>query len=615
MVPTKHIYLIGLFSLLLLFANLGGPTLWDRDEPRNAGCAHEMLVRGDWVVPTFNGELRTHKPVLLYWLTMASYSVLGVNEFAARFPSALLGVGTVLLTYLMSRRLFGQKVAVLSACVLTTTLMFEVASRAATPDSLLIFCVTLALSTYIFSAFARREDGRVALLRMGIPTWRAAVLIYGAMGLAVLAKGPIGLVIPTAIIGMFLLVVRYAEARPPLMEKRWKTGLRLAVWLPKYFLQTCWQMRPITAIVVCLLVAGPWYAMVGVRTDGAWLRGFFLDHNVGRAAQAMEGHNGSVFYYPLALLAGFFPWSIFALPVLFETFRRLRQSEENHQYVFAACWALVWIGIFTVARTKLPSYITPVYPAIALLVAAYLNRWSRCEALTAEWWPFWSMASLALTGLAVAIGLPVAASYLIPDLQWLGVVAVVPLAASAVGFFLLRTELLLRTERRRWFVGVNVANAALIMLFGFGIAASGVSKYQQSDDLVAELDVDADGEIEIASYGILEPSWVFYLREPIWELGDSDLLSNEKPQDEFWSPRRSTTPQRFLQMNSRHRLITTGSRWKQLHNQLPDDLSSEVAVLKRVSYFLHDDELVIIGRVRDDGTNVGVAKERSPLQR
>lgn len=600
MVSVKHFSLITLFAILLLFANLGGPTLWDRDEPRNAGCAQEMLARGDWVVPTFNGELRTHKPVLLYWLTMASYAGLGVSEFSARLPSALLGLGTVLLTYFMALRLFGQKTAILAGCVLTTTLMFEVASRAATPDSLLIFCVTLALSTYSFFVFQRNESGELELLDHGIPTWRAAVWVYSAMGLAVLAKGPVGLVIPTAIIGMFLLVVRFTADRPSLNGGKWNIRLRTAAWLPGYFVRTCWMMRPITAIAACLIVAGPWYVMVGIRTDGAWLQGFFLDHNVGRAAQAMEGHSGSLFYYPVALLAGFFPWSIFALPVLFETCRRLGRREPKYEYLFTACWAVVWIGIFTVARTKLPSYITPVYPAIALLVAAYLIRWSRGESLSAAWWPYWSMAALAAIGLTMAVGLPFAASQLIPDLRWLGIAAVVPLSASIAGI------LLLRAGRRQWFVATNVCGASLLMLFGFGVIASGVSNHQQSDDLLTGLHVDVDGDIEVASYGILEPSWVFYLREPIWELGDMDHLADEDAQDKYWSPRRSTTPQRFLAMDVRHRVITTATRWKQLQATLP----AEVGVLQRAPYFLHDDDLVVIGR-----TEVDVASRKSSVQR
>src|SRR5262245_36676038 len=86
--------LVAVVGVLAIFFGLGDAKLWDRDEPRNARCAKEMMDRGDWVVPTFNGQLRTHKPALTYWIMIASYRTFGVNEFAARFGSASLGIGT-----------------------------------------------------------------------------------------------------------------------------------------------------------------------------------------------------------------------------------------------------------------------------------------------------------------------------------------------------------------------------------------------------------------------------------------------------------------------------------------------------------------------------------------
>src|SRR5688572_7883158 len=142
----RHVILLLAICALTFFVNLGGPRLWDRDEPRNAGCAREMLQRSDLIVPTFNGELRGQKPVLLYWCLMAAYSAFGDNEFAARLPSALCAIGTVICTYLMGRRLFGPQAGVWAGIAIGTSLMFGMAGRAATPDSLLIFCTTLAMT-------------------------------------------------------------------------------------------------------------------------------------------------------------------------------------------------------------------------------------------------------------------------------------------------------------------------------------------------------------------------------------------------------------------------------------------------------------------------------------
>jgi len=180
-----HHVLIVTVAVLVMFTNLGGAQLWDRDEPRNAGCAEEMLARGDWVVPTFNGQLRDAKPVMLYWLIMSAYGMFGVGEFAARFWSAVLAVCTVLMTYQIGRRLFNPQVALWAGLILATSLMFAVAGRAATPDSVLIFFVTLALMVYVLGAFpSKRKAGEV--LPVGDSSffprrWPVAVLLYAVM--------------------------------------------------------------------------------------------------------------------------------------------------------------------------------------------------------------------------------------------------------------------------------------------------------------------------------------------------------------------------------------------------------------------------------------------------
>jgi 4-amino-4-deoxy-L-arabinose transferase-like glycosyltransferase len=103
-----HVIILLSVAMVVYFFNLGETQLWDRDEPRNAGCAAEMLAQGQWVVPIFNDELRHQKPVLLYWLIMSAYSVFGINEFAARFWSAALATGTTFATYALARRLLGS---------------------------------------------------------------------------------------------------------------------------------------------------------------------------------------------------------------------------------------------------------------------------------------------------------------------------------------------------------------------------------------------------------------------------------------------------------------------------------------------------------------------------
>src|SRR5262245_19396488 len=223
LVQLKHVALITAIPAFVMLTNLGGPRLWDRDEPRNAGCAREMLAANNWVVPIFNGELRAHKPVLLYWCIMASYIGLGVSEFAARLPSALCAIGSVICVYRTGRRMFGPRAGLWAGIALATSLMFVVAGRAATPDSLLIFCTSLALMIFVCGTFRPRLE-RTPLDAPPEPIvanhyfpqqWPTVIATYAAMGLGMLAKGPVGLVLPTAVIGMFLLIVRLPTSNAP----------------------------------------------------------------------------------------------------------------------------------------------------------------------------------------------------------------------------------------------------------------------------------------------------------------------------------------------------------------------------------------------------------------
>src|SRR5438270_1230164 len=177
-----HYVLLTVVAAALTLPNLGAPSLWDIDEGLNAEAAREMLESGNWIVPTFNGQPRTAKPALLYWLQVASYRRLGVTEFAARLPSALAALATVLLTYELGRRMFGGAAGLLAGVMVISCLQVCVLAHAATPDSLLLACLMLTFALFWEGYTA---DGRRWLMTTGLGT-----------GLAVLAKGPVGVALP-----------------------------------------------------------------------------------------------------------------------------------------------------------------------------------------------------------------------------------------------------------------------------------------------------------------------------------------------------------------------------------------------------------------------------------
>jgi 4-amino-4-deoxy-L-arabinose transferase-like glycosyltransferase len=621
-----HAWIVAV-AAMVFFTNLGAPRLWDRDEPRNAGCAAEMLQRNDWVVPVFNAELRVHKPVLLYWFMMAAYETFGTTEFAARFWSALLGLGTALLTYHIGGRLFGREVGFWGAMVLATTLMFGVAARAATPDSVLIFFTTSAMAVYVFGAFPSRPtdadpatDTASGEAQAWFPRrWSVVALMYAVMGVAMLAKGPVGLVLPTASIGMFLLIMwlpRGKSRRAGEQESRRVEGQQRMVmgeknvhpadpllpcspaplltrWVryplailrpfaPLHFLRTCWKMRPITALAAALAVALPWYVWVGMRTDGAWLEGFFLVHNVGRAMQAMEGHQGPIFYYLIALSIGFFPWSVFFGPTLVELVRKVKADHRwKPGLILVACWAGVYLGLFSLARTKLPNYITPAYPAVALLTGCFLYRYRREPAWSPAVLPKLALAILVLVGVGMLIGLPLAAQRYLPGDEWLGLIALVPLVGGIAALVLQA-----RSQPAR-VVSVFAATSVLFVTALLAVAPVRVDRHRTDHALLDVIRARSE-EPRIASFGCMEPSWVFYAGQPITEFrrkdraGAKDFLAGD---DAF--------------------LITTKRLYEQMRPELPED----VRVVAEAREFLKEGHLVLVAR--DDARRVAAAHKTS----
>lgn len=656
---ARDLAILALVGGVVLFTNLGGPRLWDRDEPRNAGCALEMRERGDWITPWFNDELRSHKPVLLYWLIMSAYALFGVSEFSARFWSAALGLGSVWLTYAMGRRLFGPRVGLWAGVILCSTLMFDVAARAATPDSVLLFCVTLAIALFVCGEFPRRsvavgrygasQPGKLAAANLdeagerwlGGREWNVplrsstATSMYGAMGLAVLAKGPVGAVLPTAVVGMFLLLARLrqpatessatessasessasessssessssesssSESGEPSAVLGWGRLLwnwgraALRPFAPLHFLKTCWDMRPLLAIAMILAVAGPWYIWVGLRTDGQFLRGFFWEHNVARAVQSFEGHRGGPWFYPVAICIGFFPWSVFASPWAVDLKRRWRLlGADAGGVVFALCWAGVWIGIFSIARTKLPSYVTPAYPALALLTADFVSRWSEGRIAVGRWLARVPLIVFGVTGVVLLIALPFVARRFLPGAEWLAALGLVPMLGSAAAWWWWQQQ------RFNKAAGAFATTAVAFSTLLLGVAPQVVDRYQQADRLLSAID-QFDSQAEVASLGGLEPSWVFYGGRPIRELTldqsafiPGGLSSTAQVTDatvaSHYLPKPFMPVNQFLEEDERRVVIVHGRQLPELQQRYGERL----AVLAEAPKFLRNDRLYVV---------------------
>ncbi len=559
--PLAILYIV---SFSTLWLGLDATRLWDRDEPRNARCATEMLERADWVVPMFNNQLRTHKPILLYWMQMVCFSVFGETDFAARAASAYMASLAVFATYWLGKSLIDPKAGFWSAIVLATSLMFVVAGRAATPDACLVATSTLGIVALVM----HWQSASTKFTKF-------AVAGYTSLGFAVLAKGPVGIVLPMIVVGLWgitqssplsiaspsrsslmawfrlsrnraaaipcevedgtsIVAVRSANVAGSSENPRFlrgakgDTGKRAShILLFQIFWNVTRRLCVVRGLIVAIAVAAPWYLWVGIRTDGEWLRGFFFEHNLGRAMTAMEGHRGGWWFYPAASLVGLFPWSLMMLPVGAWVSRHVRKTTASPAIQLGLIWMGVYMAVFSIAKTKLPSYITPSYPGAALLIGGFLSHLANRQILLSTRWlrigagVFASTAILVMGAIAF-LSIHEQMPMVLPHLLW---------GIGFLGVAVMMNHVIRHGQQQRlpW----AMLAAAVLFLTGL-FAAAGPAAGRYRNDLQAILSeqsmVDSEGvdrPTEWMSLRAIEPSWVYYLKTPIAELTHTKTESHQ----------------------------------------------------------------------------------------
>lgn len=360
-----HGAVLGAAALILFFAGLGRLPLIEPDEGRNAQVAREMLESGDWVTPHYNSFPYLDKPVVFFALVATSFRIFGVNEFAARFPSALAALAVVLLVWYLARRLFDPMTALRAGLVFSTAPLAIGLARFVIFDMTLTLLVTVALVSFRFY-----ESG-------GFASRRLAILLFSAMGVATITKGPVGFLLPLLTILVFqALRGRFRE----LKRLHWGLGA-----------------------VVFMAATLPWFVTLSMRHPA--FPGYALwDESLMRFATGSARRGKSVFFYVPVYLAGFFPWSLFLLSVGLARLRRWRElREEKHKAVlFLFVWAIVIFVFFTISRSKLPGYFLPAVVPLAILTGLAWREVGPEPALRRPGWLAAGFALTILTGLLLA---------------------------------------------------------------------------------------------------------------------------------------------------------------------------------------------------------------------
>ena len=356
--PNENIWrILALIAAIFLFVHLDYAPFFNPDEGRYASASLEM-ARGfdgnapDWIVPHLNSVPRLNKPPLVYWTAATAINVFGANEFAGRLPSALAGFGTMIIVWLLAARIFNRRAAWLSAIVWATALFPFAFARILNTDMLLTFAIALAaLGIWQVIDWPQNDTAPTETL----PAWWPGALLAGVgMGLALLAKGPVGLAFPLVIAFLWIIAMR-----------RWRIFGSARTWLAL-----------IVAIAMAIAMAWPWVAAVSERVPN-FLRRFLIEENLGRFSGGVEYHKPKPIYYYLPIIAiALLPWSgwLLALPrILRHPQEREAGDDERAAYTqrgiwFLVMWALVIVGVFSLSSTKLVSYIMPALPALCILI-------------------------------------------------------------------------------------------------------------------------------------------------------------------------------------------------------------------------------------------------------
>jgi 4-amino-4-deoxy-L-arabinose transferase-like glycosyltransferase len=366
--------LLFLAFILFYFYGLGHLPFIGPDEPRYAQVAREMFLRRDWITPTLGGHLWFEKPALLYWLAIVAFKLFGVTEWSARATGAVCGLLTVAAVYWIGRRTAPGEtnqdcgaIAFWSALVAGTSGGLIAFSRAVSFDIVVTMTIAWALAFFFAAELEADEKFRRRWL----------IGFYFAIGLSLLAKGLVGFVIPIGVIGVYYALRGRAPAR----------DLRLsALW----------------GIPLTMIVAATWYGPMLWEHGTLFFNEFIIKHHFERFATNKYHHPGRIYYYLLILPLLALPWSALLVDGLLQarkTFWTGSDDSISRLQTFALAWILLPLIFFSLSSSKLPGYILPVLPAVALLAG------SRLAQFNSEAKNNWAIRATGALGLVCAIAL------------------------------------------------------------------------------------------------------------------------------------------------------------------------------------------------------------------
>jgi len=495
-VPAPHGWWIALLAALVIWCgNLEYRKLSLSDEGRYSEIPRYMAASGDWLTPRLNGIKYFEKPPLQYWATAAAYKAFGEHHWTARLWPALTGFLGVLLMFHVGARLYGRDAGVYAALVLGSSLLYTLMGHILTLDMGLTFFMTLALAG-ILLALDPRADAKTNRLWMHVAAAGCA--------LATLSKGLIGIVLPGAVVVLYMLV------------KRDFSFLR--------------KLHLVSGGLIFIAICAPWFIAVSV-VNPEFPQFFFIHEHLQRYTSTIHQRYQSWYFFIPILMLGILPWLITMFDAVLRAFKRDRGTQFD-----STLFLLLWTGFififFSASDSKLPSYILPIFPALALLIGSHLTT---IEGRTLSW----QLAPIALIGLAGLFAVPYTvklASVSIPaelyrdQMPWLYAAAAALLVGSAAAMVFGWRGHVRRAVVACAFTGLV---SAQLVLTSEDALSPAHSTYHVAQQLKPWLKPD----IPFYSVGSYEQTLPFYLKRTVTLVAFQDEMAfglQQEPQ--LWVP-------------------------------------------------------------------------------
>jgi 4-amino-4-deoxy-L-arabinose transferase-like glycosyltransferase len=492
---SKHIPRFYKIALLITLAILGiylfmstRTTLWDRDEPRFAKAAVEMIESGNYLVPTFNGRIWFDKPPLLYWLMSVPIRLLGPTELACRLFAAVGTALACLLTFFIGKQILDTKAGMWAMVILASSLMILVIGTAATCDAVL-----LPIIVAVMAVFVQPISHRIHIFHV--------ILMGVALGVGMLTKGPIGLM-PILTIATILLIDR---------------SKRTNIWR---------DVRLVGAgLAIGFLIFAAWAIPVNSNTNGEFFRVFIGRHVITRALKPMEHHGGNFLlylpYYLPVIIVGFFPW-ILHLPGALSAVIGGRVG-GRYGRIFLLSWIVPTFIMMTLAVTKLPHYILFIWPALALsvagtIVAEHQNRLTERDRI----WLRRGVWFFGPPAIAMALGLMIGPWFVqIPGLRWSGL-------ASGIVLLIMAILAVHYQQSNRPVVSAKILLVCILVFeipVLFGVLPA-VEQIKISPSIAKAINTKTTKDVPVATYKFGEPTLNFYLGRQLESLGSEEAVIN-----------------------------------------------------------------------------------------